>query len=58
MEALKYTTNGAHAAFEEKAKGTLEPGKYTDIVVLSKDILGISGGRDPHRAGQLHNRRR
>lgn len=42
MEALKsYTANGAFAAFEEKAKGTLEPGKYADIVVLSKDILTI-----------------
>ena len=42
MEALKsYTANGAHAAFEEKAKGTLEPGKYADIVVLSKDILTV-----------------
>jgi predicted amidohydrolase YtcJ len=42
MEALKsYTANGAYAAFEEKAKGTLEPGKYADIVVLSKDILTV-----------------
>jgi predicted amidohydrolase YtcJ len=42
MEALKsYTANGAHAAFEEKAKGTLETGKYADIVVLSKDILTV-----------------
>ena len=42
MEALKsYTANGAFAAFEEKVKGTLEPGKYADIVVLSKDILTI-----------------
>jgi hypothetical protein len=42
MEALKsYTINGAFAAFEERSKGSLEPGKYADIVVLSKDILTI-----------------
>ena len=42
MEALKsYTANGAYAAFEEKSKGTLEPGKFADIVVLSKDILTV-----------------
>ncbi len=42
MEALKsYTANGAFAAFEENVKGTLKPGKYADIVVLSKNILTI-----------------
>ncbi|MBA3884435.1 MAG: amidohydrolase [Acidobacteria bacterium] len=42
LEALKsYTINAAYAAFEEKTKGTLEPGKYADMVVLSKDILTI-----------------
>ena len=42
MEALKsYTINGAFAAFEEKSKGSISPGKYADIVVLSKDILTI-----------------
>jgi len=42
MEALKsYTWNGAFAAFEENAKGSLKAGKYADIVVLSKDILKI-----------------
>jgi predicted amidohydrolase YtcJ len=42
IQALKsYTINGAFAAFEEKSKGTLTPGKYADIVVLSKDILTI-----------------
>jgi predicted amidohydrolase YtcJ len=41
-EALKsYTWNGAYAAFEEGSKGSLKPGKYADIVVLSKDILNI-----------------
>jgi len=42
LEALKsYTLNGAFAAFEENSKGSLKPGKYADIVVLSKDILKI-----------------
>jgi len=42
MEALKsYTWNGAFAAFQENAKGSLKAGKYADIVVLSKDILKI-----------------
>jgi predicted amidohydrolase YtcJ len=42
MEALRsYTINTAHAAFEEKTKGTLEVGKYADMVVLTKDILTV-----------------
>src|SRR5258708_21622284 len=42
MEALKsYTVNGAYAAFEEGSRGSLKPGKYHDIPVLSKDILTI-----------------
>jgi predicted amidohydrolase YtcJ len=41
-EALKsYTWNGAYAAFEEGSRGSLKPGKYADLVVLSKDILEI-----------------
>ena len=42
IEALKsYTANGAFAAFQENSRGTLRPGKYADLVVLSKDILKI-----------------
>jgi predicted amidohydrolase YtcJ len=38
-EALKaYTYNGAYAAFEEKTRGSLTPGKLADITVLSADI--------------------
>jgi predicted amidohydrolase YtcJ len=42
MEALKsYTINAAYAGFEETTRGSLKPGKYADIVVLSKDILKV-----------------
>jgi predicted amidohydrolase YtcJ len=42
IQALQsYTLNGAFAAFEEKSKGSITPGKYADIVVLSKDIMTI-----------------
>jgi predicted amidohydrolase YtcJ len=42
MEALRsYTLDAAYAAFEEDVKGSLEPGKYADITVLSQDILEI-----------------
>jgi predicted amidohydrolase YtcJ len=41
-EALRaYTLNGAYAAFEEKTKGSLTPGKLADITVLSADITTI-----------------
>ena len=48
IEALRsYTINGAFAAFEEKSKGSLTPGKYADIVVLSKDILTVPEAEIP-----------
>jgi hypothetical protein len=41
-EALRsYTWNNAYAAFEEKLKGSLEPGKLADITVLSRDIMTV-----------------
>ncbi len=41
-QALRsYTINNAYAAFEEDLKGTLTPGKYADVTVLTKDILTI-----------------
>jgi len=40
MEALSCATReGAWLSFEEDVKGTLEPGKYADIAILSDDLL-------------------
>lgn len=47
-EALaSYTINNAYAAFEEQLKGTLTPGKYADIVVLSNNLLTVDEASIP-----------
>ncbi|MDQ6602648.1 MAG: amidohydrolase [Chloroflexota bacterium] len=39
-EAIRlYTTGAAHAIREEATRGTIEPGKLADFVVLDRDIL-------------------
>ena len=38
---MAYTKNGAYASFEENIKGTLEPGKLADFVVISEDLTTI-----------------
>ncbi|MEO7762704.1 MAG: amidohydrolase [Casimicrobiaceae bacterium] len=41
-DALRvYTINNARLMFEDRIKGSLEPGKLADLVVLSGDILTI-----------------
>ncbi len=42
MEAIKlYTINAAYHSYEEDVLGSIEPGKYADMVVLGKDILTV-----------------
>ncbi len=36
-----YTMGSAYASFDEKIKGSIEPGKLADLVVLSDDIFSI-----------------
>ena len=41
-DALKaYTKVAAYASFDENIKGSLEPGKLADFVLLEKDITNI-----------------
>jgi len=48
QEALKaFTTWGAYAAFQEGVKGSLEPGKWADLVVLSDDLMSIPAEEIP-----------
>jgi predicted amidohydrolase YtcJ len=47
-EALRgITIWAAKANFEEKEKGSLEPGKYADFVILDKDIMKAKGAELP-----------
>ncbi len=42
QQALQtYTTNGAYVAFQEQESGSLTPGKWADITVLSRDIMTV-----------------
>ena len=45
-----YTVGSAYAQFDEKIKGSLEPGKLADLVVLSRDIFHI----DPVQIEDTH----
>jgi predicted amidohydrolase YtcJ len=47
-EALRaYTLNGAYGAFQERELGSLTPGKYADVVVLSKDVMRVPEAEIP-----------
>ncbi len=42
-EAMRgYTVEAAYAEFEERSKGSIEPGKLADFVVISQDITELS----------------
>ena len=42
-EAIRaYTATGAYLNFEEDIKGSIEPGKFADMIVLSDDILSVT----------------
>ncbi|MGH9721017.1 MAG: amidohydrolase [Bryobacteraceae bacterium] len=47
------TINGAYASYEEDRKGTLEPGKFADLVVLSQDPFKA----DPSKLIEISNER-
>jgi len=36
-----YTLNGAYAGFADKERGSIEPGKLADLVVLDRDIMTL-----------------
>lgn len=70
-QALRmWTLNGAWLSFEEKTKGSIEPGKLADLVVVSKDylhcpvddikdieaLLTVVGGREVFRSPSLARR--
>lgn len=48
QEALRvYTLNGARTAFWDEVTGSIEPGKYADLAVLSDDIMTMEEDRIP-----------
>lgn len=47
--ALKgMTIWGAYANFEEKEKGSIEPGKFADFIILEDDIMKVEADKIPH----------
>ena len=46
QEALRVATiNNAYMTYEEKMKGSIEPGKLADFLILSQDILTVPEDR-------------
>ena len=51
-EALRmYSLNGAWFTFDEDKRGSLEPGKYADLAVLSDDYMTVP----VQKVGELHS---
>jgi predicted amidohydrolase YtcJ len=48
-----YTLTSAYAEFQEKEKGTIEPGKLADIAVLSQDIFTVPAEELPKTVSVL-----
>lgn len=46
---IAYTKDAAYAAFDEDIKGTLQPGKLADFVIISEDLTKV----DPVRIREL-----
>lgn len=47
---LAYTLGSAYAEYQEKQKGTIEAGKFADIIILSDDIFNKV---DPRKIGSV-----
>ena len=47
---MAYTKNAAYSSFDENLKGTLEPGKFADFVILSEDLFSI----EPNKIKDVH----
>jgi predicted amidohydrolase YtcJ len=53
-EALhSWTLGGAYAAFEEGEKGSIEPGKLADFVLLDRDIMTVPAQQIPETKVQM-----
>ncbi|HXY02117.1 MAG TPA: amidohydrolase family protein, partial [Terriglobales bacterium] len=62
-----YTINGAYANFAEANRGSIAPGKYADLIMLSDNLFSIppdrikdarvlltlNGGREVYRAADF-----
>ncbi len=49
QEALRaFTAGGAHFSFDEKRRGSLEPGKLADLAVLSEDLMSVPEDEIPN----------
>ena len=50
---IAYTLTAAYSEFAEKNKGSLEPGKFADLAVLSKDIFRVPPAELPRTESVL-----